>query len=119
MCEVSFVRMGFDIPNRVIAELYYTYFREVLAEQTQLKWEAMDMAERVVALAREDGMGLVAEALQQVLERLSNRDARGLSEKPVQVVLLALLVPTEVYGVLSEWPVGRKYVDVYLGGGRR
>ncbi len=77
MCEVSFVRMGFDIPNRVIAELYYTYFREVLAEQPQLTVEAMDMAERVVALAREDDMGPVVEALQQVRSYWGHPDVVG------------------------------------------
>ncbi len=104
----------FEVPNRVIEGLYYQHFQEVLLQRTKISADEIDMSDRIAALALEDDMRPVAEALQSVLERLSNRDSRGWSEKHVKAVLMALLVPTGVYGVFSEWPVGQGYADIYL-----
>ncbi len=104
----------FEVPNRVIEGLYYQHFQEVLLQEADMASEEISMVQRVAALARDDDMAPLANALQKVLERLSNRDSRGWSEKHVKAVLMALLVPTGVYGVFSEWPVGQGYADIYL-----
>ncbi len=104
----------FEVPNRVIEGLYYQHFQEVLFQEADMASEEISMVQRVAALARDDDMAPLAEALQKVLQRLSNRDSRGWSEKHVKAVLMALLVPTGVYGVFSEWPVGQGYADIYL-----
>lgn len=104
----------FQVPNHVITELYYRYFQEILLERANLEVDDMRMSRRVAALALNDDIGPIAEALQTVLERLSNRDARGFDEKYVKAALMALLVPAGVYGTFSEYPVGQGYADIVL-----
>ncbi|MCS7035373.1 MAG: PD-(D/E)XK nuclease domain-containing protein [Saprospiraceae bacterium] len=112
--EAALDEFIFEPPNRVIEALYYRFFREQLLQCLELSTDDMHLSQRVSALALRDDMAPLAEALQMVLERLSNRDAHGWSEKHVKAVLMALLVPTGVYGVFSEWPVGQGYADIYL-----
>lgn len=104
----------FEIPNRVIEAVYFDFFQDQLFREGQLTRDDLQMPRRVAALALRDDMEPIASALSEVLGRLSNRDARGWTEKHVKAVLLALLVPTGVYGVFSEWSVGEGYVDIAL-----
>ncbi|MDW8231135.1 MAG: PD-(D/E)XK nuclease domain-containing protein, partial [Saprospiraceae bacterium] len=103
-----------EMPNRVMEGLYFDFFYAKLLEESQLTREDLQLPRRVAALALQDDMQPVVEALTEVLGRLSNRDARGWTEHHVKAVLMALLVPTGVYGVFSEWPVGQGYVDIAL-----
>ncbi len=107
-------QLVFEVPNRVIEGIYFDFLQAKLLEDSHLTQDDLQMAQRVKALALHDDMGPVVEALNEVLGRLSNRDARGWTEKHVKAVLMALLVPTGVYGVFSEWPVGSGYADVVL-----
>jgi hypothetical protein len=112
--DAEFGQLAFQVPNHVITELYYRYFQEILSEQANLRLDDMRLTDRLIALAKDDDIGPIAEALQTVLERLSNRDARGFDEKYVKATLMALLVPAGVYGTFSEYPVGQGYADIVL-----
>ena len=50
----------------------------------------------------------------RALRLLSNRDAMGMDEKHVKVLLLTLLYQTQIYFVQSERELNRKYPDILL-----
>lgn len=112
--KVALSEWVFRVPNHVIAELYYRYFQDILMDRAHLETEDIRMSRRVSALALEDDITQIAEALEMVLQRLSNRDARGLDEKHIKAILMALLAPAGIYGVFSEYPVGQGFADLVL-----
>ena len=112
--NLSLGNLYFQVPNYVIRDLYYQYFREVLLSQAHLRVDDLRMDLRMIALARDNDIGPLVEALETVLGRLSNRDARRFGEKYIKVALMALIVPTGIYSVFSEYPVGEGYADIVI-----
>jgi hypothetical protein len=110
--QLSF--LDFHIPNYVIRTLYYDFFQQILLQRAELQVDDLQIKQRVATLALENDMRPLAEALETVLKRLDNRDARGFNEKAVKVALLTLLVPTNIYAVYSEHVIGQGYTDVAL-----
>ncbi|MDV7394178.1 hypothetical protein RZS08_22545, partial [Arthrospira platensis SPKY1] len=112
--ESDFGLMVLRMPNQVINGLYYQFFQHILLQRAELTQDDLNIKERVAALARHNDMRPLAEALQIVLERLDNRDARGFNEQAVKVALMSLLVPANIYAVYSEHAIGQGYADVAL-----
>jgi hypothetical protein len=102
------------MPNHVINGLYYQFSSTYCCSGQSCKPTTCNIKQRVAALASENDMRPLAEALETVLKRLDNRDARRFNEKAVKVALLTLLVPTNIYAVYSEHVIGQGYADVAL-----
>lgn len=104
----------FCIPNHVIRELYYQYFKVELERRNQMSISTQALRLAVEALAvRDDMQPLVAE-MTRALQLLSNRDAMGMDEKHIKVLLLTLLYQVPVYFIQSEREINRKYPDILL-----
>ena len=106
--------MDFQVPNHVIKGLYYDFFQQILLQRAELRADDLQVNQRLARLALENDLRPLAEALETVLKRLDNRDARGFDEKYVKVALLSLLAPAGVYAAHSEYPIGQSYADVAL-----
>ena len=104
----------FAIPNHVIRELYFQYFKVEIERRNQIT-----ISDRTLLLAVEklglysDIQPLVAE-LERVLQLLSNRDSLYLDEEHIKTILLALLYQSPAYFILSEREMDKKYPDVLL-----
>ncbi|OQX02302.1 MAG: AAA family ATPase, partial [Thiothrix lacustris] len=104
----------FAIPNHVIRELYFQYFKVEIERRNQIT-----ISDRTLLLAVEklalysDIQPLVAE-LERVLQLLSNRDALYLDEEHIKTILLALLYQSPAYFILSEREMDKKYPDIML-----
>ncbi|OQX08069.1 MAG: AAA family ATPase, partial [Thiothrix lacustris] len=104
----------FAIPNHVIRELYFQYFKVEIERRNQIT-----ISDRTLLLAVEklalysDIQPLVAE-LERVLQLLSNRDALYLDEEHIKTILLALLYQSPAYFILSEREMDKKYPDILL-----
>jgi len=109
---------AFAVPNYVIKQLYYEYFAETLRLRADLKismYEAIKDA--VVALSVDNDAQPFIAVVEQVLGRLSNRDARaGFGENQIKAIFAALLTPSEVYLVRSEPEANQRYVDLLCTG---
>ena len=106
--------MVFQVPNHVIRELYYRFFQEILLQRANLHTDDLRMNRRMAALALEEDIQPLKEALVTVLKNLDNRDAMQFGEKHVKTALMALMVPTGVYACYSEHPLGQGYADIAL-----
>lgn len=109
---------AFAVPNYVIKQLYYEYFAETLRLRADLKismYEAIKDA--VVALSVDNDVQPFIAVVEEVLGRLSNRDARaGFGENQIKAIFAALLTPSEVYLVRSEPEANQRYVDLLCTG---
>ncbi|QTR45736.1 AAA family ATPase [Thiothrix litoralis] len=104
----------FAIPNHVIRELYFQYFKVEIERRNHIT-----ISDRTLLLAVEklglysDIQPLVAE-LERVLQLLSNRDSLYLDEEHIKTILLALLYQSPAYFILSEREMDKKYPDILL-----
>nr|CAA6828804.1 MAG: AAA family ATPase [uncultured Thiotrichaceae bacterium] len=104
----------FSIPNYVIHELYFQYFKIELERRNQITIASRNLLLAIEALALRDDIQPLTDELQQVLQLLSNRDSLWLNEQHIKSILLTLLYQSQVYFIQSEREMNRKYPDVML-----
>jgi len=104
----------FKVPNHVINELYFQYFKVELERRNQITISSRNLLVAIEALALRDDIQPLVDELEQVLQLLSNRDAIRFDEKHVQSILLTLLYQSPVYFIQSEREMNRRYPDVLL-----
>ena len=107
-------RPNFGMPNYVIETLYYAYFLQILRERTQLPIRSSDIDDALVDLALHNDFTRFIALAEDLMQNLSNRDSLNFGEKHLQSILFALLFPTNIYSVITEYEVGRRYIDVFL-----
>ena len=104
----------FAIPNHVIRELYFQYFKVELEQRNQLTLSNQTLALAIETLALQNDLQPLAEEMARVLPGLSNRDLIKLDEKHIKTLLLTLLYQFPIYFIHSEREMDRKYPDVLL-----
>ncbi len=104
----------FAIPNHVIRELYFQYFKVALEERNQLTLPDQTLAAAIEVLALQGDLQPLAVEMQSVLQGFSNRDLIKLDEKHIKTLLLTLLYQFPIYFIQSEREVDKKYPDVLL-----
>ncbi|MBJ6608821.1 MAG: AAA family ATPase [Candidatus Thiothrix moscowensis] len=104
----------FVIPNQVIRELYFQYFKVELEQRNQLTLPRQTLASAIETLALQGDLQPLVEEMQLVLAGLSNRDLIKLDEKHIKTLLLTLLYQFPVYFIHSEREMDRQYPDVLL-----
>ena len=104
----------FAIPNHVIRELYFQYFKVELEERSQLTLPDQTLAAAIEVLALQGKLQPLAEEMAKVLQGLSNRDMIKLDEKHIKTLLLTLLYQFPIYFIQSEREMDKKYPDVLL-----
>lgn len=104
----------FAIPNHVMQELYFQYFKVELEQRNQVSIPNRALEEAVAALALHNNIQPLVAEMTRALQLLSNRDAIGMDEKHLKVLLLTLLYQSSVYFIQSEREINRKYPDILL-----
>ncbi len=104
----------FAIPNHVIRELYFQYFKVELEQRNQLKLSNQTLPVAIETLALQGDLQPLAVEMQRVLQGLSNRDLIKLDEKHIKTLLLTLLYQFPIYFIHSEREMDKKYPDVLL-----
>ncbi len=104
----------FGIPNHVMRELYFQYFKVELERRNQINIPDRALALSIEALALQGTIQPLVDEMVRALQLLSNRDAMGMDEKHVKVLLITLLYQTPIYFIQSEREINRKYPDILL-----
>lgn len=110
--ELGFQR--FRIPNHVIKQLYFAYFKVEIERKSQLNLPPLELQQAVTALALRNDIEPLRQEIQQVLQVLSNRDFMRMDEKHLKVVMATLLYQSPIYFIKSEPEVNHKYPDILL-----
>ena len=104
-----------QMPNRVIEQLYYKYFVQLLSERTHYAKGIDSLENALAALIQQNNPKLLADLLTYTLTNLSGRDATvplEIREKNVQVLLFAFLSFSHLYLVESEYNTQGQYFDI-------
>ncbi|MDQ5766968.1 AAA family ATPase [Thiothrix subterranea] len=104
----------FVIPNYAIREFYFHYFKVELERRNQISIPNQALRLAVEKLALYADIQPLMDEMVRALQLLSNRDAMGMDEKHVKVLLLTLLYQTQIYFVQSERELNRRYPDILL-----
>lgn len=112
--QAQLSRFIFEPPNFVITQLYYDYFHQLILRQANLRADDLRIYDRVLQLAQDNQITPLIEAVEAILQQLSNRDAMGFDEKYVKAIFASLLYSTQIYTIHSEFESDRRYVDLLL-----
>ncbi len=105
----------FQIPNYVIARLYWEYFARVLQKRGELRLNVRELAKLIGVLAYDGELRpLVAYLWDRVMKLLSNRDLIRFDERGIKLIFLSFLSWSELYIPFSELELHGGYADVVL-----
>ncbi len=104
----------FAIPNHVIRQLYFEYFKKEVEQRSQVSIDSGKLKKAVRELALQGNITPLAEEIGQVLALLSNRDFMNMDEKHIKTLILTLLYQSKVYYIKSEPEVNKRYPDILL-----
>ncbi len=104
----------FAIPNHVMQEMYFQYFKVELERRNQIEIPNRGLASAVASLAADDNIQPLMDEMQRVLQVLSNRDFMKMDEKHIKTLLLTLLYHSPVYFIQSEREMNHRYPDILL-----
>ncbi|WLE99167.1 MAG: AAA family ATPase [Candidatus Electrothrix communis] len=106
--------LRYRIPNYVIEQLYYRYFKTEIELRSQITLDNSRLKEAVRQLALHNNIKPLLEETRKVLALFSNRDFMRMDEKHIKAVILTLLYQSEVYFIRSEAEVNNRYPDILL-----
>ena len=102
------------IPNKVIEKLYYDYFGDFIAQQTEQRPAELRVQDAVVELAEHNDPHPLLALVSDTLQKLSNRDWMPFNESTVKAILVSYLHASQLYFIQSEPEFEQKYVDLLL-----
>jgi hypothetical protein len=113
--EESEGRHIFKIPNRVIRDLYYNYFIDIVEQETGLNRSVSKIQVALEELSRKNNplpfLGLIKDLIDK---DLSLRDAQGFDERHLKMLMIPYFSMSAAHYVVSEAEWGNGYVDVLL-----
>ena len=104
-----------QIPNRVIEQLYYQYFVQLLSEKAHFDNGIETLQKALAGLVYHNNPKLLSDLMTLTLTNLSGRDAAvtlEIREKNIQVLLFSFLSFTDSYLVESEYNASGQYFDI-------
>ena len=104
-----------QIPNRVIEQLYYQYFVQLLSEKANFARGVETLEKALNELVYYNQPKQLSELLTYTLTNLAGRDAAvpmEIREKNVQVLLFSFLSFSDAYLVESEYNAQGQYFDI-------
>ena len=107
-------RIRYGIPNYVIQQLYYDYFKEEIEQRAQISISKDAIENAVAELALHNNINPLTEEIDKVLALFSNRDFMRMDEKHIKAVILTLLYQSEAYFIRSEAEINNRYPDILL-----
>ncbi len=104
----------YQIPNHVIAELYWKYYALILQNRLDFEFEEVNMKQIIFALQAGNEKPFF-ELIEQNLKELSNRDFQRFDEKHIKMLIIAYATMGTAFYVLSERETKQGgYTDIEL-----
>jgi len=104
----------FMIPNAVIKQLYFDYFRVEIQQRAEVKFSDREIKNSIKTLAVDNNIEPFIAEFKNVLKLLSNRDFMKMDEKHIKSILLSLFYIVDAYFIKSEPEYEGKYPDIML-----
>ncbi|MBE2281495.1 MAG: PD-(D/E)XK nuclease domain-containing protein, partial [Ignavibacteriaceae bacterium] len=110
--EVEFALIKFQIPNYVIKEIYWSFFKDEILKGLQVSLNESSLQQAINDLAKNNNMDRWIGEIERVLDLLSNRDFQNFDEKYVKMLFITLASFTQLYIIKSETEVAGEYPDL-------
>ena len=103
----------FKVPNRVINELYYNYFENILKEIKVIIDDSVirDSVREMVEVGKID---ILTKYVERILKKTDNRIFMKFDEKYIQAIYFTLLISNRIFNSYSEFPVSNGFIDLML-----
>ena len=113
--EESEGRFIFQMPNRVIRDLYYNYFIDIVEAETGLNRSVLKIQNALEEISRNNNPQPFLDLIKALIDKdLSFRDAQGFDEKHLKMLMIPYLSLSASHYVVSEDEWENGYVDVLL-----
>ena len=110
----EFEKPELKIPNKIMKEIYSSYFLEILKQETDLQINESEYNEILREIAIEGKIDKIVELVEKYLKNLSNRDFVKFNEKYVKLIFYCIAMNLKIFRLKSEMEVQRKYPDILL-----
>ena len=108
-------RYIFNIPNRVIQELYYEYFIDIIEQETGLNRDVSKIQDALEQLSKKNNPRPFLDLIKDLIDKdLSFRDAKGFDEKHLKMLMIPYLSLSASHYVKSEEEWQNGYIDVLM-----
>ncbi len=108
-------RYIFEIPNRVIRELYYQYFIDIVERETGLKRDTHKIQNALEELSKNNDPLPFLDIIKALIDKdLSFRDAQRFDEKHLKMLMIPYLSLSASHYLASESEWENGYIDVLL-----
>jgi hypothetical protein len=106
---------NFQIPNRVIQELYYQYFIDITEREYGLNETVSKVQNALKEFSKNNNPHPFLDIIKTIIEKdLSFRDAKGFDEKHLKMLMIPYLSLSASHYVKSEEEWQNGYVDVLM-----
>jgi hypothetical protein len=105
----------FNMPNRVVRELYYNYFTDIIEQETGLNRTVRKIQDALGHISKNNDFQPFLDLIKAVIDKdLSLRDAQGFDEKHLKMLMIPYLSLSTAHYVVSEPEWENSYVDMLL-----
>ena len=104
----------FEIPNYVIKQMYWEYFKYLFVTRHEIQYENVPVRDALIEMSETGKVTKFVEYVQKVLKSLSNRDFQKFNEKNIKMIFMSLLMGNNAYFVKSEPENKKGYADLLL-----
>jgi len=104
----------YTIPNYVIKQLYWEYFRADLEKKNAFSMDHNAVGEVLREMSIDGGIDRLVNYANVITGSLSFRDLQGFSEKHLKMIFMTIFAGNKLFFVSSEREVNSGYVDILL-----
>lgn len=106
--------MTYTIPNYVIKQLYWEYFRADLEKKHAFNIDHNAVGEMLREMSVDGGINRLVRYINKITGSLSFRDLQGFSEKHLKMIFMTIFAGNKLFFASSEKEVKAGYVDILL-----
>ncbi|MCA0389588.1 MAG: ATP-binding protein [Bacteroidetes bacterium] len=109
-----FGKYTFVIPNYVIKQMYWEYFRHLFTMSKNIRFDSSKIIDSIIEMSLRGKIDQLVAYVHYVLKNLSNRDLQNFNEKNIKMIFMTLLMGNNAYYVKSEYENNNGYADLLL-----
>ena len=104
----------FEMPNKIIEEIYFGYMRELAAIRYNYQIDVRDQERAILEMGEKGKIDAITHLVVDFLEHISGRNAIKFDEQDIKLTYLKFLFPTDQFFVFDEFPIKKGYTDLTI-----
>ena len=103
----------FRVPNKVINELYFNYFENILRNINVIIDDSI-IREAIREMAETGKINILTNYVEEILKKTDNRIFIKFDEKYIQTIYFTLLISNKIFNSYNEFPCSNGFIDLML-----